>query len=86
MLGNMWCRACWIRSKALANNLNVVTTRQDFTQKQVNILEEGADKLTLADLNEEGANLLSLNTSQQLGISSLSLASQANQAVLRLVG
>jgi flagellin-like hook-associated protein FlgL len=73
-------------SKALANNLNVVTTRQDFTVKQVNILEEGADKLTLADLNEEGANLLSLNTSQQLGISSLSLASQANQAVLRLVG
>jgi flagellin-like hook-associated protein FlgL len=73
-------------SKRLANNLAIVTTRQDFTQKQVNILEEGADKLTLADLNEEGANLLALNTSQQLGISSLSLASQANQAVLRLVG
>lgn len=73
-------------AKALANNLNVVTTRQEFTSKQVNILEEGADKLILADLNEEGANLLSLNTSQQLGISSLSLASQANQAVLRLVG
>lgn len=73
-------------SKTLANNLNIVTTRQDFTQKQVNILEEGADKLTLADLNEEGANLLALNTSQQLGVSSLSLASQASQAVLRLVG
>ncbi|MEQ9825928.1 MAG: flagellin [Puniceicoccaceae bacterium] len=73
-------------SKALANNLNIITTRQDFTAKQVNILQEGADKLTLADLNEEGANLLSLNTAQQLGISSLSLASQANQAVLRLVG
>lgn len=73
-------------SRGLANNLNVITTRQDFTQKQVNILEEGADKLTLADLNEEGANLLALNTSQQLAISSLSLASQASQAVLRLVG
>jgi len=73
-------------SKSLANNLNVITTRQDFTAKQVNILQEGADKLTLADLNEEGANLLALNTSQQLGISSLSLASQASQAVLRLVG
>jgi len=73
-------------SKSLANNLNVVTTRQDFTAKQVNILQEGADKLTLADLNEEGANLLALNTAQQLGISSLSLASQASQAVLRLVG
>jgi len=73
-------------SKNLANSLNIITTRQDFTAKQVNILEEGADKLTLADLNEEGANLLALNTSQQLGISSLSLASQASQAVLRLVG
>ncbi len=73
-------------SKSLANSLNVITTRQDFTAKQVNVLEEGADKLTLADLNEEGANLLALNTSQQLGISSLSLASQASQAVLRLVG
>jgi flagellin len=73
-------------SKGLANNLAIITTRQDFTQKQVNILQEGADKLVLADLNEEGANLLALNTSQQLGVSSLSLASQANQAVLRLVG
>ncbi|MCG8527495.1 MAG: hypothetical protein MI748_14025 [Opitutales bacterium] len=73
-------------AKGLANNLSIVTTRQDFTQQQVNILQEGADKLTLADLNEEGANLLALQTSQQLGISSLSLASQSNQAVLRLVG
>jgi flagellin-like hook-associated protein FlgL len=73
-------------AKGLANNLAIITTRQDFTQKQVNILEEGADKLTLADLNEEGANLLSLQTSQQLGVSSLSLASQTSQAVLRLVG
>jgi flagellin-like hook-associated protein FlgL len=73
-------------SKGLANNLNIITTRQEFTKQQVNILQEGADKLTLADLNEEGANLLALNTSQQLGISSLSLASQASQAVLRLVG
>lgn len=73
-------------SKSLANNLSVITTRQDFTQKQVNILTEGADKLTLADLNEEGANLLALNTAQQLGIGSLSLASQANQQVLQLVG
>lgn len=73
-------------SKNLANNLSIVTTRENFTKEQVNILQEGADKLTLADLNEEGANLLALNTAQQLGVSSLSLASQASQAVLRLVG
>ncbi|HJR21370.1 MAG TPA: flagellin [Dongiaceae bacterium] len=37
-----------------------------------------------ADQNEEGANLLQLQTRQQLGTISLSLANQAQQAILRL--
>ena len=45
-----------------------------------------ADGLTLADGNLEGANMLALQTRQQLSITALSLASQANQAVLRLFG
>lgn len=69
---------------SLGANLNIIQTRQDFTQNLINTLKEGADKLTLADKNEEGAKLLSLQTSQQLGITSLSLASQANQSILRL--
>jgi flagellin-like hook-associated protein FlgL len=40
--------------------------------------------LTNADTNEEGANMLALQTRQQLGVTSLSLASQALQGVLRL--
>ncbi len=40
--------------------------------------------LTLADSNEEGANLLALQTRQQLSTTALSLASQADQNVLRL--
>ena len=47
-------------------------------------LEEGADNLTLADMNEESANMLALQTRQQLAINSLSLASQAAQSVLSL--
>lgn len=47
-------------------------------------LQTGADNLTLADTNEEGANMLMLQTRQNLGITSLSMASQAAQAVLRL--
>ena len=43
-----------------------------------------SDKLVLADNNEEGAKLLALQTQQQLGITSLSLASQAQQSVLSL--
>ncbi|GAM09662.1 flagellin B [Geobacter sp. OR-1] len=72
------------QSANLASNLSVVTIRQDFTDGMVNTLLKGADNLTLADMNEEGANMLMLQTRQQLGTTSLSMASQAAQSVLRL--
>ena len=71
-------------SAELGNNYSIITNRQDFTENLINILTEGADKLTLADMNEESANMLALQTRQQLAINSLSLASQASQAVLKL--
>ena len=71
-------------SAELGNNYNIITSRQDFTENLIDILTEGADKLTLADMNEESANMLALQTRQQLAINSLSLASQASQAVLKL--
>jgi flagellin-like hook-associated protein FlgL len=66
------------------NNYSIVKTREDFTTNLINVLQEGADKLTLADMNEESANMLALQTRQQLAINSLSLASQASQSVLKL--
>ena len=66
------------------NYYSIVTTRQDFTENLINVLEEGADKLTLADMNQESANMLALQTAQQLAVNSLSLASQASQSILRL--
>ena len=71
-------------ASAFGNYYSIVTTRQDFTENLINVLEEGADKLTLADMNQESANMLALQTSQQLAVNSLSLASQAAQAVLKL--
>lgn len=71
-------------SSKLSSNLSVVTTRQDFTNSMINELKTGADNLTLADMNEEGANMLMLQTQQNLGVTSLSMASQAAQAVMRL--
>lgn len=71
-------------SKTLSSNLNVITTRQEFTQNMINSLLEGATNLTIADTNEEGANMLMLQIRQQLGTTSLSLASDAAAAVLRL--
>ena len=68
----------------LSNNLSIITARQDFTDGMINVLESGANNLTNADMNEEGANMLMLQTRQSLGTSSLSIASQAAQAVLRL--
>ena len=68
----------------LANRLAVIQTRKDFTEQTVVTLKAGAGDLTLADQNEEGANLLALQTRQALGVTSLSLASQSQQSVLRL--
>ena len=68
----------------LGNNYSIVMNRQDFTENLINILMEGADKLTLADMNEESANMLALQTRQQLAINALSLASQTSQGVLKL--
>ncbi|MEO0980213.1 MAG: flagellin [Pseudomonadota bacterium] len=72
------------QASTFGTNLSIVENRQDFTKALINTLEEGAGKLTLADTNEEGANLLALQTQQTLASTSLSLAAQADQNVLRL--
>jgi flagellin len=72
------------KSSTLSNNLSIITARQEFTQGLINVLKDGAAGLTNADMNEEGANMLMLQTRQALGTTSLNLASQAAQAVLRL--
>ena len=72
------------QASTFGSNLAVVQTRQDFMKAMINTLMTGADKLVLADTNEEGANMLALQTRQQLSTTSLSLAAQASQNVLRL--
>ncbi len=72
------------QARTFGTNLTTLQTREDFTRNLINTLKEGSDKLTLADQNEEGAKLLSLQTAQSLGVTSLSLASQAQQSILRL--
>jgi flagellin-like hook-associated protein FlgL len=72
------------QASTFGSNLSVVEIRQDFTKNLINTLETGAANLTLADTNEEGANLLALQTRQQLSTIALSLATQADQNVLRL--
>lgn len=71
-------------STQFGNYYSIVSEREDFTTNLINVLTEGADKLTLADMNEESANMLALETRQLLAVNSLSLASQATQSILRL--
>ena len=71
-------------SQTLSSSLAMVQTRQDFTKSMISTLQSGSAALTLADSNQEGANLLALQTRQQLSSTALSLASQADQSVLRL--
>jgi flagellin-like hook-associated protein FlgL len=71
-------------SQTLSANLSTVQIRQDFTKATINTLQTGSADLTLADSNAEGASLLALQTRQQLSTTALSLASQADQNVLRL--
>ena len=70
----------------LATNTNLLQNRQVFTTSSVRNLTNGADQLTLADINEEGANLSSLQTKQQLAVQALSLANRSDQSILRLFG
>jgi len=70
--------------QTLGSNVALLQARLDFTEQYVNVLEEGAGKLTLADITEEGANLVALQTRQQLGINGLSFAGQSEQNILAL--
>jgi len=72
-------------SKSLASNLNVITTRQDFTSNMINTLQSGADNLTLADTNEETANMLALQVRQQLGVTTMGLSAQAERSILNIL-
>ena len=66
----------------LGNHYSIIKTRLNFTEALTDVLETGADNLTLADMNEASAQYLTLQTRQQLAINSLSLASQSAQSIL----
>lgn len=74
------------KSKTLSTQLDVVQSRNDFTQNLITTLKEGSANLVNADTTEEGVNLTTLQTQQQLAVNSLSIANSASQAVLSLFG
>ena len=72
------------QASTLASQTSVIQSRSDFTKSTINTLSTGINDLTLADSNQVGAQLLALQTRQSLSSTALSLATQADQNVLRL--
>ncbi|MGC4077511.1 MAG: flagellin [Rubrivivax sp.] len=71
-------------SSSLASDRSTVESRTDFTKNMISTLETSASSLALTDTSEEAVNLLALQTRQQLSSTGLSMATPADQAVLRL--
>jgi len=71
-------------AQSLGGNVTFLQTRLDFSSQYIATLQGGSDKLVVADVNQESTNLVTLQTRQQLSIQSLSIATQSEQAVLRL--
>ena len=71
-------------AEIFGNSYSIIETRQNFTDRMIDVLETGADNLVLADMNEESADYLSLQVRNNLAINALALASQSAQSVLKL--
>lgn len=69
---------------SLANDIYVINTRLDFTNRTISILDEGAADLIVADLNEEGATQLAAQTRLIVSQTALSLAADSQRTILNL--
>ena len=74
-----------IESSRLANNLSIISTREDFTTNLIDILEDGATNLTAADTYAEAALVKMLQARQSITVQCLALASQNAQNALKML-
>ena len=70
--------------QVLGTNATVLQIRLEFTKNYVGKMQEGSDKLTVADLNQEGAFLATLQTRLQFEEVSLSITTKGEDRLLRL--
>jgi hypothetical protein len=62
----------------------VIDTWREFKGDLRNILQTGADSLTLADLNKEAANLLGTQTRQSVAAASYAFTQRSASNILNL--
>ncbi|WP_181707477.1 hypothetical protein [Chthonobacter rhizosphaerae] len=67
-------------------NLTILQNRESFMKGFAGTLVSGSETLTAADKEEEAANLLALQLRQQFSANALTISSEADQGVLRLLG
>lgn len=63
-------------SGSLASDLNIIETRENFIEEQINTYTAGSDDLTVADTNEVGADFLALQVRQAIQVNTLALSVQ----------
>ncbi len=73
------------KGQDFATSYSLADVRQHFTRALTNVLQTGADNLTLADMNAEAARATALDVRRQIGVSALSASSQAQQSILQLL-
>lgn len=64
--------------QSLASDLNILQTRQSFTESTINNLEAGSEDLIRADQDEEAANLLALEARQDIQFATLALSAPSS--------
>ena len=69
---------------SFGGTMTLLQSKVNFISDYTNTLQEGSDKMTLADLNEEGANLVACETRQQIGIQSVAISGQQQSAIMTL--
>ncbi len=69
----------------IVSNASLLNTRERFAENFANVLQEGADKLTRADMNEEAARLLAATTREALTLQSQRIATEADQLIVNLI-
>ena len=65
-------------SASLAVDFSVISIRLDFTEKSIDINEDGARDLVIIDEKQAGAELLALEVRRQLQMETLRLSTQSN--------
>ncbi|MHC8509132.1 MAG: flagellin [Rhodospirillales bacterium] len=77
--------AVQVSVSSLKANVALLQTRLEFTEEYAKTLEGGAEKYTLADVDEETVQLTALKTRQRVTLSALALADGGESGILALL-